>query len=72
VAVVSLAGPVRADLPTDLLAEGRLAGIGIAEASPAGVSRVTEGLVGFLAALDAAGPGGARVEELPAPFLWYF
>jgi hypothetical protein len=70
-AVWSLAGPVRADLPALLLEEGGLAGFGLAEWSVVGQRSAADQLSAMSAALSAATPN-LRVEELPGPFLWYF
>jgi hypothetical protein len=70
-AVYSLAGPVRLDLPASLLAEGNLAGVGVAEASPGGVAGIARELADFAGALDEA-RGGVGVERLPNPFVWFY
>ena len=64
----SLGGPVRPDLAASLIAEGKLAGIGIAEASLVAARRAAERL-GELARALAGRP---RVEAAPGPFLWHF
>ena len=71
-AVASLGGPLRADLPASLLAEGRLAALGLYDAGPVGLSKSIEEIAGFArrAASDAA--KGRRAEELAGPFTWYY
>jgi hypothetical protein len=66
-----LSGEVRQDLAASLLAEGRLAGLGLAGTSVVGrreaarqISELSSGL--------ADGGTAHRAEELPGPFLWYF
>lgn len=71
-AVWSLAGPLRRDLPASLLGEGKLAGIGVAESLPVGLPRVEKAIAALRGSLAGRPPGGLRVEELPGPFLWYF
>lgn len=70
-AVYALAGPVRADLPAGLLAEGLLAGVGIAEFSPVDGPVATRELAALGAALADTGRD-TRVEDLPGSVLWYF
>ena len=54
-----------------LLAEGKLAGFGIAEASAVGKARAVEEVRSFSRVLAEA-PAGRRIEALPGPVLWYF
>jgi hypothetical protein len=71
-AVLSLSGSIRQDLPASLLADGRLAGIGIAQSGPEGWERLARGMGEFSGAL-AEGPSTIeRVESVRGPFLWYF
>jgi hypothetical protein len=70
-AVLPLAGNVRRDLPASLLAEGKLAGVGVAESSAVGKARAVEDVRSFSRAL-ASSASGRRVEAVPGPFLWYF
>jgi len=70
-AVWSLSGPVREDLPRSLIDEGQLAGIGIAEHSLVARRKATETIRAIGERL-AAGPEDLRVEALPGPFLWHF
>jgi hypothetical protein len=67
----SLAGPVRQDLPASLLAEGRLAGLGLAEATLVGRRAALEQLAALGRSLSEA-RGEHRVERLGGPFLWFF
>jgi len=69
-AVLSLAGSVRRDLPGSLLAEGKLAGIGVAEASAVGRARAVEDVRSYARALTSNRE--RRVEAVAGPFLWYF
>jgi hypothetical protein len=64
-----LSGPVRADLPGALLAAGRLAGVGLAEASVVLQRRTVEEVAELRRGLAAEND---RAERLPGPFLWYF
>jgi hypothetical protein len=70
-AVYSLGGPVRVDLPASLLLDGNLAGVGVAIASPVGIDRVVEEMGAISRALGEGG-GKVRVERLPGPFLWFY
>jgi len=71
-AVWPLGGPVRADLPASLLAEGNLAGLGVAEYSPLGAARVEADLSALSSALASPDRGRKRPEDLPGRLLWYF
>lgn len=71
-AVASLGGPLRADLPASLLAEGRLAALGVYDAGPIGFSRSIEEIVGFARRAGSDGSKGLRVEELAGPFTWFY
>jgi hypothetical protein len=68
----SLSGPVRQDLPASLLAEGKLAGLGLAEAGVVERRWVVGSLGALSRALAAAGESAPRVERLPGPFTWFF
>ncbi len=71
----SLAGPVRSDLPASLIRDGGLAGLGVAEGSPAGVTRMISELRRLgqaVVELRSSAGGDRRIEDLPGPFLWYF
>lgn len=70
-AVISFGAPIRRDLPASLLAEGMLAGLGLADAPPAGQPRWVRDVLAFAAAL-AAPAGDRRIEDVPGPFLWCF
>jgi hypothetical protein len=70
-AVYSLGGPVRLDLPASLLSEGNLAGLGVAAASPVGIDATVREMEGLGRALVETG-GTVRVEQLPSPFVWYY
>jgi hypothetical protein len=72
VAVVALGGPVRADMPGALLAEGRLGAIGVFEAGPVGIPDAVDRVAAW--ARQAAEPAskGKRLEELAGPFTWFY
>jgi hypothetical protein len=63
-----LTGPVRQDLPAGLLAEGLLAGVGLAEGSVVGLRRSRQAL----AAYASVAAGAVRVDALDGPFLWFY
>jgi hypothetical protein len=67
----ALAGPVRQDLPASLLAEGRLAGLGLAEFSVISRREAAERLAALGRSTSLAA-GTERVERLGGPFLWFF
>lgn len=71
-AVWPLGGPVRADLPASLLAEGNLNAIGIADYSPIAAGRVAAELAALSSALSDARAKERRPEDLPAPLTWYY
>lgn len=71
-AVYALGGPVRPDLPAALLAEGNLAGVGVAQSPPVGSDRAIESIRKLAAALRGPADVARRVEDLPGPFLWFF
>ena len=70
-AVWSLSGAMRQDLPASLLADGRLAGIGLAESGVISLRETADSLTEIRSALGAT-PAGRRVEELSPRLLWYF
>jgi hypothetical protein len=70
-ALWSLSGPVRQDLPASLLADGRLAGFGLAESTVISGREVIAS-VGDLDSAIAAAPPGSRIERLSTQLLWYF
>jgi len=71
-AVASLGGPLRGDLPASILGEGRLAALGVYEAGPVGLAKSIAQIARFarVAASDAS--KGKRVEDLPGPFTWFY
>jgi hypothetical protein len=71
-AVAALGGPLRADLPASLLAEGRLAGLGVYDTGPVGFQRSIDEIVRFAKTLSSDGAKGRRVEEVAGPFTWYY
>ncbi len=66
----SLAGPIRQDLPATWIAQGRLAGFGLADPTLVGVGAGMDSLVELARSLDSV--AGGRIEQLPGPFLWFF
>jgi hypothetical protein len=71
-AVLSLAAPLRVDLASRLLAEGKLAGVGLADWGGVGLPGAVRSLGALDAALAASGGSPRRVEDLPGPFAWTF
>jgi hypothetical protein len=71
-AVASLGGPLRSDLPASLLQDGRLAALGVYDAGPVGQSRSVEEVARFVRSAVSATAKGRRVEELAGPFTWYY
>ncbi len=71
-AVASLGGPLRADLPASLLAEGRLAALGVYDAGPVGFQRSIDEIVRFARSAGSEESKGRRVEELAGPFTWFY
>ena len=71
-AVWCLSGPIRPDLAGSLLAEGKLAGIGIAESTVVLERRARDEISALQTALGQARSAPQRVERLPGPFLWHF
>lgn len=71
-AVYSLSGPIREDLPASLLAEGNLAGLGLAEAPPVGLPGVVENVSALNDALAAGRRRKTRIEKVSDLFLWFF
>jgi len=67
----SLAGPVREDLPAALLAEGKLAGVGLAPTSVFELHIAAEKLAEMRAAVQAT-KAPTRPERLAGPFVWHF
>jgi hypothetical protein len=68
----SVSGPVRQDLPASLLAEGKLAGLGLAGAGVVQRREIVTSLDAFSRALADARESPLRVEFLPGPFTWFF
>jgi hypothetical protein len=74
-AILSLGAPLRADFASRLLAEGNLAGVGLAAWGGVGLPRAVQSLGALDAALAAPPPAGGpakRVEDLAGPFSWTF
>jgi hypothetical protein len=68
----SLSGPVRQDLPSSLLAEGNLAGLGLAETSVVGLRGMERQISELGVAWSGEAAAGRRVETLVPSLLWYF
>ncbi len=71
-AVFPMAGPVREDLPSSLLAEGDLAAVGVAEFAPVGVPRGIEAVGRVVEAARAAAPERSRAEEVATGLTWFY
>lgn len=71
-AVYSLSGPVRADLPALVLREAPIAGFGLASCSPVGWTDAPAALAALAGAIQSKPLRARRVEELPGPFLWHW
>ena len=71
-AVASLGGPLRADLPASLVGEGRLGALGVYEAGPVGISKAIEEIARFARAAGSDASIGRRVEEVAGPFTWFY
>lgn len=71
-AVVSCGGPMRADLPASLLAEGHLAAVGVYEAGPVGLTRSVSLVAGWAGSVGSDAAKGRRVEEVAGPFTWFY
>lgn len=69
-AVLSLNGSLRRDLPARWIGAGNLAGVGVYEGLPVGVPQLA-GQIGALAK-GLAATAAMNVERLPGPLLWYF
>jgi hypothetical protein len=70
-AVYGLSGAVRQDLPASLLADGRLAGIGLAESGIIAFREAAAVLAELRGALGSS-TAESRVEDLTPLLLWYF
>jgi len=71
-AVVSLGGTIRTDLPWSLLSEGKLSAVGICEAGPAGWARAVDAASAWTASAGSAQAKGKHPEEIPGPFVWFY
>jgi hypothetical protein len=71
-AIVSLHGGLRPDLPAALLREQNLSAVGLAQSLPIGIPRRARELAEFAQALAPAGTAKQKLEELPSPFTWYY
>jgi hypothetical protein len=72
VAVASLGGSLRADLPASLVKEGRLGALGVYDAGPVGLSQSIDDIARFVRAAAGEPSKGRRVEELAGPFTWFY
>ncbi len=68
-AVYSLSGAVRIDLPASLLGEGTLAGVGLATASTVGSDRVVDDIAVLGRAIAAGAPSAERASDR---FVWFY
>jgi hypothetical protein len=66
----SLGGPLRDDLPAWVLEESGIAALGLGESTTLPFRGAERALAAFGQALGAE--GGARVERLAGPFLWFY
>lgn len=71
-AVWSLAGPLRRDLPARWLDADRLAAIGIGSETIVTRRRFEQSLKTLSDAIQQASSEATRLEELAGPFLWYY
>jgi len=71
-AVAPLGGPIRADLPASLLAEGQLAAIGIADELPLNPAAAADRVRAWAAIAGDPASKGKRAEQIPGPFTWYY
>ena len=71
-AVASLGGPIRPDLPASLLAEGKIAALGAYEVGPVGRRRAVVAVAEFERAVADGSSKGRRIEDLTGPFTWYY
>jgi len=67
-----LSGPIREDLPAEILAATGLAGLALADSTITVTRAAADRLAELRAALDLNASGDTRVERMPGPFLWYF
>jgi hypothetical protein len=68
----SLTGPIRDDLPARLLADGVIAGLGVAEGSIVGLRGAAARLASWSRAIAEGTEGNPRVERTGGPFIWFF
>jgi hypothetical protein len=68
-AVYSLSGPIRVDLPASLLAEGVLAGVGLAAASTVGSDRVVDDIAAMAHAIK---DGPSTAHGASDRFVWFY
>jgi len=71
-AVASLGGPLRGDLPASILGEGRLAAFGLYEAGPVGLTKSIAEIARFARGAASDASKGRHVEDLPGPFTWFY
>jgi len=71
-AVVSLGGPLRSDLPAALLAEGNLAAVGLADEGLLDPAAAREWVKTWTESAKAPTSKGKRAEEITGPFTWYY
>jgi hypothetical protein len=71
-AVISVGGPLRRDLPAALLAEGNLSAVGIADPGLIDPVAAREWAKAWVEQAKDAAAKGKRPEEIPGPFTWYY
>jgi hypothetical protein len=71
-AVVSLGGTVRADLPASLLGERKIAALGLYQPGGVGVRKSLAAVAAWAKDAVSEGYKGKRVEDPPGPFNWFY
>ena len=71
-AVASLGGPMRGDLPASLLEDGQLAAVGVADDLPQNVTVAADRVRAWAKHATDTASKGKRAEEIPGPFTWYY
>lgn len=71
-AVLSLMGALRNDLPASLLRDGQLAAIGVSSSLPVGIPRWTREIEAIHQAVSNSASIARRPEDLPGSFTWYY
>jgi hypothetical protein len=71
-AVISVGGPLRGDLPAALLAEGNLSALGIADQGLLDPIAAREWAKAWAEQAKSTASSGRRPEEIAGPFTWYY